>query len=217
MGRKNVEQRNVVIGKERTGNGNFVVITDPDTSEVITQYWEGQMKSSPGKKPPKKHKQPPYAKIWMPNLLKVVLKKELSTPEKALLFDLIAFLDWQSTMLVHPETGEPVNESDIARILKMSRNWVHETLGTLNKKGIIGKFNAGEGKPNKYHMNPDLIFYGQKLNDPLDRARFDKDCAFEPVEKIDYGIEENPENMSRRKLNINNKQGENKKPSRTNG
>lgn len=209
MGNKNVQERHVVIGKERTGNGNFVVVSDFETGETITQFWEGRMNSAPGRKPGRKPKQPPYAKIWMPNLLKVVLKKGLTTSEKALLFDLIAFLDWQSTMLVHPETCRPVNEAEIARALNMSRAWVHETLGSLNKKGIIGKFNAGEGKPNKYHMNPDLIFYGQKLNDPLDRARFDGDCSFEPVEKINFDIEGKPENMVRRKLNTKHKQGKN--------
>jgi hypothetical protein len=198
-----VKKKDVLISTEQGNNGNYITITDAETGEVINRFWQGQYKGPPGRKK-EKTKQPQFARIWMPNLLKVVLEKGLTTLEKALLFDLIAFLDWQSTMLVHPENGRPINESQIATLLSYSRPTVHDALISLNEKGIIGKFNAGKGLPNKYHMNPNLMFYGQRMNDRLDIERFNSDCAFSPVVRVQYEVEEKIQD--RKTINYKNKE-----------
>jgi len=194
-----VIEAQVIVSREKSRKGDHVTITEKETGEILSTHWEIKMRNPPGKKP-RKVKQPPYAKLWMPNLIKLVLDKKLSGAEKALLFDLLAFLDWQSTMLVHPLTGKPVNESGIADVLKMNRSHVHDTLKSLNEKGIIGKFNAGKGKPCKYHMNYHLFHYGEKMNDILDICRFDGDCAYEPPVKVEFEIEKDSKKMIRRDL-----------------
>jgi len=171
---------------------------DLETGEVVGNGIHGYRATT---KPPGKVDQPPFAKLWMPNLLKLIRDKELKQGEKALLFDLLVFLDWQSTMLVHPESGHAVSSREIADYIGLSSSFVSDTLTALHDKGIIGKFSAGKGRPFKYHFNCNIAFFGKNLNDPRDYERFNTDCAFTPKIRIDYKKEDRAIHMIRRDLN----------------
>lgn len=161
--------------------------TDPETGEIQGSGIHGYRTSTVR---PHKADNPPFAKVWMPNLLKLVKHKKLSQGEKALVFDLLVFLDWQGTMLVHPEKGYSVNTRDIAEYLGLSLGFVSETMTSLHDKGIIGKFSAGKGRPHRYHFNCNIAFYGKNMNDMRDHERFNRDCSFKPVQTISYKQED---------------------------
>ena len=162
--------------------------TDPETGEIMGSGIHGYRSST---RKPDGPEQPPFVRVWMPNLLKLVKDKDLKQGERALLFDLLAFLDWQSTMLVHPENGRAVSVRDIASYLGLSLGFVSETLTSLHDKGIVGMFSAGKGRPHKYHLNCNLAFYGKNLNDPRDYERFNADCSFTPMVRVEYNPEFN--------------------------
>jgi len=174
--------------------------TDEETGERVGSGTHGYRNTT---RKPKELEQPPFVRVWMPNLLKLVKDKELKQGEKALLFDLLVFLDWQSTMLVHPEKGHAVTARDIASYLDLSVGFVSETLTSLHDKGIIGKFSAGKGRPHKYHFNCNLAFYGKNMNDMRDYERFNTDCAFSPSIVVQYKKEESGFRQIRRDITTN--------------
>jgi hypothetical protein len=173
------------------------IFIDADTGEIIGSGTHGYRSD---KHKPDKPEQTPFARIWMPNLVKLIKDKNLKQGERALLFDLLAFLDWQTTMLVHPENGHAVTARDIANYLSLSVGFVSETLSALHDKGIIGKFSAGKGRPHKYHFNCNIAFYGKNMNDPRDYERFNTDCAFSPTLRVQFKKEDNPVRMIRRDI-----------------
>jgi hypothetical protein len=172
-------------------------VVDPGTGEIYTRGIHGYRAT---KKKPDEVFQPPFARVWMSNLLKLVKNKELKQGERALLFDLLAFLDWQSTMLVHPEKGHAVTSRDIASYLDLSVGFVSETLNSLHDKGVIGKYSAGKGRPHKYHFNCNIAFYGKNMNDMRDYERFNSDCAFSPFVRVEYKGEVKPSRTVRKDL-----------------
>ncbi len=162
-------------------------VVDPGTGEIFTSGIHGYRTTT---RKPEAIDRPPFARVWMPNLLGLVKSKDLKQGERALLFDLLVFLDWQSTMLVHPEKGYAVTARDIAAYLELSVGFVSETLTSLHDKGIIGKFSAGKGRPHKYHFNCNVAFYGKNMNDMRDYERFNTDCAFTPSVRVEYKAED---------------------------
>lgn len=172
-------------------------LIDPETGEVIQT---GKVGFRGDGQKPKKLEHPPFARVWMPNLLKLVKDKNLKQGERALLFDLLIFLDWQSTMLVHPEKGSAVNTREIADYLGYSLGYVSETLSALHDKGIIAKVSAGKGRPFKYHFNCNIAFYGKNMNDIREYEIFNRDCSFIPEIVIDYGQEDKSIRKIRRDL-----------------
>lgn len=173
--------------------------TDPETGEVLGSGIHGYRSST---RKPQRADKPPFARLWMPNLLDLVKHKKLNQGEKALVFDLLVFLDWQSTMLVHPEKGHAVNTREIADYLRLSLGFVSETMNSLHDKGIIGKFSAGKGRPHKYHFNCNIAFYGKNMNDKRDFERFNRDCAYTPCMRVDYEEEKYGIRKIRRDLAI---------------
>jgi hypothetical protein len=172
---------------------------NPDTGEIENQGIHG---FRPDAAKPHKAENPPFAKLWMPNLLKLIRNKSLSQGEKALVFDLIVFLDWQGTMLVHPEKGYAVNTRDIAEYLSLSLGFVSETMTSLHDKGVIGKFSAGKGRPHRYHLNCNIAFYGKNMNDIRDYERFNMDCSYVPVQAIEYKQEDKGIRKIRRDIEL---------------
>lgn len=196
-GRRNVV--NTITEIETFPDGKQRVRTiDRDTGEVISEAWRVWRKSPGGKRPPDKAGQPPFVRVWMPNLIQIVRQKQLTNAEAGLLFKLLAFLDWQGTMLVHPETGRAVNTNEIARYLGIGADHLSRQLDELVKKGLLGKFISGTGKPYRYHFNCNLAFFGKKMNDPRDWERFNRDCSFEPVVRVDYKEETDEKKMTRK-------------------
>lgn len=179
-----VDDRLVVMTETTLPDGRIKrTFTEQDTGEIKGSGTHGYRSVT---EKPKRVDNPPFAKLWMPNLLKLTKLKQLSQGEKALVFDLLVFLDWQGTMLVHPEKGFAVNTHDIAEYLGLSLGFISETMTSLHDKGVIGKFSAGKGRPHRYHLNCNIAFYGKNMNDMRDYERFNRDCSYSPVQAIKY-------------------------------
>jgi hypothetical protein len=190
----------VICTEELLTNGKIRrTYTNADTGEMESSGIHG---FRPDASKPYKPENPPFAKLWMPNLLKLIKNKSLSQGEKALVFDLLVFLDWQGTMLVHPEKGYAVNTRDIAEYLGLSIGFVSETMTSLHDKGIIGKFSAGKGRPHKYHFNCNIAFYGRNMNDMRDYERFNTDCSYTPIQAIEYKKEDKSIRKIRRDIEL---------------
>lgn len=193
-----MERRTVYLDEVTLPDGSKKrTYVDVETGEIIQT---GKVSFRGDEKISQRPEQIPYARVWMPNLLKLVKDKNLKQGERALLFDLLVFLDWQSTMLVHPEKGHAVNTREIADYLDLSLGFVSQTLSALNDKGIIGKFNAGKNRPCKYHFNCNIAYFGKNMNDMRDYERFNRDCSFSPVLEIDYKQEDKSIRKIRRDL-----------------
>lgn len=208
MGRKRLKKVDTITLIETFPDGKELhTSTDRDTGEVVSQVWKTFRQSLGGKKPQEEpetersyKKRVPFARVWLPNLLKIVQQKALTNAQAGILFKLLVFLDWQGTMLVHPETGRAVNTSDIARYLKMDVEYLSDQLDVLMQKGLLGKFIAGAGKPYRYHFNCNLAFFGSRMNDMRDWERFNRDCSFEPAVQIQYKEETDEKRRLRRDM-----------------
>ncbi len=132
-----------------------------------------------------RYQRPPFFVVYRPNWLDIVRKKRLSFHERGVLASLLAFLDWQGTSLVHPDTQIPLNESSLADLLGSDRKSLSETLKSLNDKGMIFLINKGKGNPSGIMLNPNVFFFGKTMKDPTEAAHFGT-CNYEPVRRVAY-------------------------------
>jgi hypothetical protein len=196
---KQVESVDTITQIETLDSGKEHSVTiDRKTGEIVSESWRVFRKSPGGKQPKSVSGQPPFARVWMTNLIQIVKQKKLSNSEAGLLFKLMAFLDWQGTMLVHPEKGYAANTNEIAAYLGMNADYFAQQIENLCQKGLIGKFSAGKGRPYRYHFNCNLAFFGSRMNDPRDYDRFNRDCAYEPKINVKYKMEIDETKMKRK-------------------
>lgn len=154
-------------------------------------------------RPPSRKGQPPFARLWIANLIQIVREKskerKLSNSEAGVLFKLMAFLNWQSTILVHPDTGKAVNTKEIAVFLGMELNYLSQHLEKLIQKGFISRNYAGKGRAYKYQFNCHLAFFGSRMNDIAERDLFDPDsCSYIPEYYVKFQSEDKESRKCRR-------------------
>ena len=65
IGTKNVKQRNVIVSSAKAGSKEFFTITDIETGEILSQYW--QQTKSGEYRPPPNGKQPNFYKVYATN------------------------------------------------------------------------------------------------------------------------------------------------------
>jgi hypothetical protein len=82
----------------------------------------------------------------------------------------------------------------------MDRKHLTEHMDILCQKGFLGKFVAGKGMPARWHFNPNIAFFGSKMNDMRDYERFNRSCVYTPECKITYKGETDKGKMIRRDL-----------------
>lgn len=175
---KSVQEKRVVIGKERAGKREFVTVTDAETDEPIGSFWREDRRSPSGRPPGRTNAR--FTKIYDSNLAYLVDKKCLTNTEFGVLFKILRFLDWESNYLVHPETGENMSGAELARWLQEDRSDFVETLERLNKKGLLSIVKrGGPGYANHFILNTNLLFRGNHIRDIRQTDHFRGDaCQF---------------------------------------
>lgn len=160
---------------------------DSDTGELVktVNIPDGhRLASFPPPENPR-YRRPRFFMVYRPNWLDIVRKKRLTFHEVGVLTSMLAFLDWQGTSLVHPDTGIPLNESTLADLLGADRKRLSETLKVLNDKGMVFLINKGRGNPSGIMLNSNVFFFGKAIKDPTEHAHFE-DCNYEPAQRVHY-------------------------------
>jgi len=181
-------------------DGDTLMLVRKDTGEIIHEHVV-ESEENRKKRLERRYRkgQPPFARLWMANLIQIVREKKLSNPEAGLLFKLMAFLNWQSTILVHPDTGRAVNTKEIAEFIGIDPDFLSKQLDKLIQKGLISRNQAGRGRSYKYNFNCHLAFFGSKMNDITEKDLFDPDtCDYTPAQYIQFKQEENERRKQRR-------------------
>jgi hypothetical protein len=180
----NTIKTEVIIQTEKAESGTKerCLILDAETGEIYDAFWKVNHKKLPGRNAKKPH----FIKLYRTNWVDIVKKKKLSIHEAGLLVILMAYIDWQSPYLVHPDTGENLNEKEIADLLGIHRGHLHNQLDSLCSKGLIAKINKGKGSPNNYMINSNVFFFGSAIKDINDHLVFTKDCEYIPPVVLKY-------------------------------
>lgn len=181
----NIERKDVIFSRESHGTRTHVRMINPDSGEVIGEYWE-ENRAAPSRKPQRKTKDD-FGKLWMENWRYVVMRKRLSIPERGVLSSLWAFVDWESNYLVHPETGEQLTATKIGHLLGIDKKQALDYLNRLNEKGVISIVKrGGNGYENHHIMNTNLFFRGSQIKDIRQTEHFQDECPFVPKKEIQY-------------------------------
>jgi len=178
-------RREVFIGTEKTGNKEHVTITDIETGEIINSFWRERRKAPSGR--PAEGKKPHFYRVYCSNWNDIIDKKRLSFAEIGVLMSLMRFVDWESNFLIHPRTGNNLNASEIAKLLKKDRGSLDEHIKRLYDKGLVSIVKCGgSGYENHYILNSHILFKGNKMKDLNEHQRFSKDCPYQPPVPIRY-------------------------------
>lgn len=178
------EIKEVVFTSEIVGDNEHVFMTDPDTGELIKDYWRLTRDNLPKKAPPK-GKNPHFKKLYATNLQDIVRKKKLAPYEAGVFFMCIAFVGWESNFLVHPDTNKNLTCGDLSQLTGINQEQLRRTLESLNGKGMISIVKNGKGTASQYMLNSNVVFWGQKMKDISEHDVF-RDCAYEAPVKIQY-------------------------------
>lgn len=173
----------VISRDQETGGRQKVRVVDAENGVVLSEYWE-ETRGKPSGRPPE-GRQAWFLRLYRTNWQDIVLKRRLTFTEAGVLMHLLAFVDWESNWLVHPETGANLNESELAGLLKCDRATLHGSLVALNKKGMIAIVKRGEGCPNHILFNSNVASYGKYMRNLRDHEVFDGGAYEAPV-RIKY-------------------------------
>lgn len=167
-----------------------MIITDAETSEIISQRWLNESDKKSGRPPDKANLNSTYfVKLYKPNLIQIATErakeKRLTLDEAGLFLLLFSVAGWQTPYIVNPDTYKLMSCSEIADFLGRDRKHVFDLLERLIAKGMISKVINGNGRSNHYMINPNVAFYGKTIDDPTHLDVF-KTCPYEPTKYIDY-------------------------------
>jgi len=186
LGDPSVTKKEVLVGSEKTPNKEFITITDIETGEILDQFWRERRKKPSGR-PPDGGKQPNFYRVYCTNWADVIDRKRLTFSEIGVLMSLMRFVDWESNFLIHPITRQNLSCQEIAKLLNTERNRLNEHMEVLHKKGLLAIVKCGgNGFPNHYILNTNILFKGNRIKDVNEHKRFIKDCAYEPPVKVKY-------------------------------
>jgi hypothetical protein len=130
-------------------------------------------------------KEPYFYRIYRTNWVDIVRKKRLTMQERGVLASLLVCLSWESTYLVHPDSGEVLSLSKLADVLVTDRKQLGKTMDALRAKGLVATIDRGEGREYAYQLNSHVMFYGRMMRDINQHKVFDE-CAYEPVRRKEY-------------------------------
>jgi predicted XRE-type DNA-binding protein len=183
---KNVQKKEVIIGKERVGKSTYQVISDADTGEIIDEGWINKTKNRTGRK---KSEGAYFVKLYKTNLIQMMTEKskdkKLDLAEAGLLFMLLSIAGWQTPYIVHPVTGKNMSCSEIASFLNIDRKHVESLMERLILKGMLSKVVNGNGRANHYMINTNVAFYGKTIDD-LNHLDVFKSCPYIPQKYVNY-------------------------------
>lgn len=156
---KNVSVKTVVFGKEELPDGRCCVyVTDYETNppQVICHFWlkDNPVRAYPGR-PRGTGGKPAHFKIYLEKLANMDTK--LSDEELGTLMRIAKYADWETNILVHPKTKQPLTTKDIVKLTNCSRRTLYRRLKALQENDVIEITDEGY-----YRLNPDLVYRGSE-------------------------------------------------------
>lgn len=148
-------------------DGKSVTISDPMRGKKATE------------------KEPYFYRVYRANWDDIVRKKRLTMTERGVLVSLMTCLSWESNYLVHPDTGEILNQTQLAKVLRVDRPSLSDALDRLQSKGLVATVDRGNGREKAYQLNSHVLYYGRLIRDINEHKIFD-DSAYEPVVRKNY-------------------------------
>jgi hypothetical protein len=111
-----------------------------------------------GKKPDwMQGKQPHTIKVYREFWLDLVLKRKLSFTEMGVLSALMGYIGKGSQYVLDPKTRKPANISALAKLIRVDRSGLCDSLKRLGSLGLITQEKVG--KFNRIQLNPDMVSY----------------------------------------------------------
>jgi hypothetical protein len=183
---KTFKDVNTRVTREQVGNKFFVQYINRDTGEVMDSHWEEHAKAPRGKPTPEGRK--PYFIKWYRTNWQGIVRSRMLTPYEAGIYSMmVAFLDWESCFVIHPDTNKPFNESSFASFLGMSQSQMHETVHSLRQKGLISRLQGKDGLPANLLINPNVSFWGSRMKDTRHQQHFTGEtCEYKPQVTVKY-------------------------------
>jgi len=182
--RVKAERKEVIFTSEMVGDNEHIFVTEPDTGELIKDYWRLSRDNLP-KRPAPKTKNPHFKKLYATNLQDIIRKKKLTPYEAGVFLMCIAFVGWESNFLVHPDTNNNLTCGDLSKLTGINQEQLRRTLEDLNAKGMVSIVKNGKGVASQYMLNSNIVFWGQKMKDVSEHDVF-RDCTYEPPVKVQY-------------------------------
>jgi hypothetical protein len=137
---------------------------------------------SGGVVPPKTHNL--YFRVYKTNWADLVCKSGLSFSQLGLLVSLMAFADWGTNRLIHPETKQLLSISALAELLGRNRKHLSESLYDLEEKGLIAL--VGHGASTYILVNAQVLWFGKFMSNIREHAEQFKEHKYKPVVAVGY-------------------------------
>ena len=188
VGHHKVRKMEAIVTEEYTDDGRkFITVRDPnsESDEPIAQQWVVRQ-SRPSGRPPAKSNQS-FKKLYDVNFDYLVDSGILTNNEMGVFAKLMRFVDWESSYLVHPQTGSNMTMSQLAKWLRMSPNEMMDYMNRLNSKGLITiAKRGGNGYANHFIFNNQILHRGSKIKDIRQVDHFLGECPFDAPKKVRY-------------------------------
>lgn len=105
-----------------------------------------------------------YLRIFKTNLLDIVKNQRLKVSEIGILTSMMAFADWNTNRVVHPDSGNTLSVSELARLLGMDRGNLGQAVRALAEKGVILIQQNPEANEKYIVINAQIAHFGKFLS-----------------------------------------------------
>jgi hypothetical protein len=144
-GEVNTCRADVIIGRESAANGDYIIITPPEISEPLYQFWQSRNKRR-GKGAKSKHTggNPAYAKLYLTKL-EAQINGGMSPEALGACMMLACYLEWDTNYLVigKGERRRHMQRADISFVLHYRERKTQRLIAELKKAKILERTREG--------------------------------------------------------------------------
>jgi hypothetical protein len=144
-GEVNCVRADVIIGREKASNGDYIIITPSEIDAPLYEFWHGhKKKGGKGSKPKHTGGKPSYAKLYLEQLGKHI-DDGMSIETMGACMYLAWHLEWDTNLLVvgRGEHKRLMKRADMAKLLKLSLRATSRVISELKKCGILERSGKG--------------------------------------------------------------------------
>jgi DNA-binding MarR family transcriptional regulator len=129
---------------------------------------------------------PLFFRVYKTNWLDLVRNGDITMSQLGLFCALMAFADWGTNRLVHPETKGLLSLSELSKLLSLDRKHLTNTLATLEGKGLVSVQQQASGLDKYILVNAQVAYFGKHMSNVGDHAQAFADSAYQPVVPVTY-------------------------------
>jgi len=143
-GEVNCVRADVIIGREQSPNGDYIVITPPEVTTPLYQFWQGKGKKNKSTNPKHTGGKPSYAKLYL-GKLESCIEEKMSIEAMGACMYLACHLEWDTNLLVigRGDRKRSMKREDISKLLKLSLRSTQRVINELKKFGRLDKDKDG--------------------------------------------------------------------------